>query len=77
MEIDQISIRFPWREGGWKVHQSLLLIKKSRVGDFPGGPVIKYSLANAGDAGLIPGPGSKICAAGQPSLPITTTEPVL
>ena len=25
--------------------------------DFPGGPVVKNSAANAGDMGLIPGPG--------------------
>ena len=25
--------------------------------DFPGGPVVKYPPANAGDTGLIPGPG--------------------
>ena len=25
--------------------------------DFPGGPVVKYPPANAGDTGLVPGPG--------------------
>ena len=29
-------------------------------GDFPGGPVVKNPLSNAGDAGSIPGRGTKI-----------------
>ena len=41
-----------------------VLIKDSR--DFPGGPVVKNLPSNAGDAGLIPGQGTKIPhAAGQ------------
>ena len=36
----------------------LLDIKlKVLLGDFPGGPVVKDLPANAGDVGLIPGPG--------------------
>ena len=31
--------------------------KKSSKGTFLGGPVVKNSLANAGDTDLIPGPG--------------------
>ena len=30
-----------------------------KPGDFPGGPVVKTSLSNAGDAGLVPGQGDK------------------
>ena len=43
--------------------------------DFPGGPVVKYPLPIAGDAGWIPGQGNKIPrATGQLSLRATTTE---
>ena len=43
--------------------------------DFPGGPVVKNLPSNAGDAGSIPGWGTKIPhAAGQASLRTTTTE---
>ena len=31
--------------------------KNQRVGDFPGGAVVKNLPANAGDTGSIPGPG--------------------
>ena len=45
-------------------------------GDFTSGPVVKNLPSNAGDAGLIPGQGTKIPrAAGQLSLRATTTEP--
>ena len=44
--------------------------------DFPGCPVVKNPPSNAGDAGLIPGRGTKIPhAAGQLSPHATTTEP--
>ena len=47
------------------------------MGDFPGGPGVKNPPCNAGDAGSIPGPGTKIPqAAGQLNLSTTTTEPV-
>ena len=43
--------------------------------DFPGGPVVKNLPCNAGDAGSIPGQGTKIPhAAGQLSPCATTTE---
>ena len=43
--------------------------------DFPGGPVVKNPPYNAGDAGSIPGQGTKIPhAAGQLSRLATTTE---
>ena len=43
--------------------------------DFPGGPVVKNPPSNAGDAGLIPGRGTRIThAAGQLSPRATTTE---
>ena len=32
-------------------------LKTDQVRDFPGGPVVKNLPANAGDMGLIPGPG--------------------
>ena len=32
-------------------------MKSVDSGDFPGGPVVKNLPANAGDTGLIPGPG--------------------
>ena len=45
--------------------------------DFLGGPVVKNLPSNAGDAGSIPGWGTKIPhAAGQLSPRATTTEPV-
>ena len=47
-----------------------------KSGDFPGGPVIKNPPSNAGDAGSIPGRGTKIPhATGQLSLHAATTEP--
>ena len=44
--------------------------------DFPGGPVVKNPPANAGDTGLIPGPGR--FRTHQATMPrATTTEPAL
>ena len=44
--------------------------------DFPGGPTVKNPSFNAGDAGSIPGWGTKIPrAAGQLSLHATTKDP--
>ena len=44
--------------------------------DFPGGPVVKNPPSNAGNAGLIPGWGTKILhVTGQLSPCATTTEP--
>ena len=40
----------------FQVGHSLALVKKCNE-DFPGGTVGKNPLANAGDTGLIPGPG--------------------
>ena len=37
--------------------------------DFPGGPVVKTSLSNAGGAGSIPGQGAKIPHASGPKKP--------
>ena len=43
--------------------------------DFPGGSVVKNPPSSAGDAGSVPGQGTKIPhAAGQLSLCTTTTE---
>ena len=53
------------------------LNNKSHLWDFSGGPVVKNLPSNAGDAGSIPGRGTKIPhAAGQLSLCATTTEPL-
>ena len=50
-------------------------IKKSGK-DLPGGPVVKNLPSNAGDAGSIPGQGTKVPhVAGQLSLRTATTEP--
>ena len=46
--------------------------------DFPGGPVVKNPPSSAGDAGSIPGRGTKIShATGQLSPSTATTEPTL
>ena len=53
----------------------LMLFENVFVGDFPGGPVVKNPPSCAGDAGSIPGRGTKIPhAAGQLSLCTATTE---
>ena len=45
--------------------------------DFPGGPVVENLPFNAGDAGSIPGQGTKIPPATKKiSLRATTTEPM-
>ena len=41
--------------------------------DFPGGPVVKHPLSNAGDMSLIPGWGTKIPHATRQLSPHTTT----
>ena len=52
------------------------LLRKVRSGDSPGGPVVKNPPSNAGDAGSMPGRGTKTPhAAGQLSPHATTTEP--
>ena len=44
-------------------------------GDFPGGPVVKNPLCNAGDTGSISSQGTKTtCAIGQLSLCTSTSE---
>ena len=51
--------------------------KFSICGDFPGGPVVENPSSTAGDAGSIPGQGTKIPhVVGQLSPHTTTTEPV-
>ena len=61
----------------WELCESFLLWNKKRCfGDFPGGPVVKNPPSNAGDAGLIPGRGTKVPrATGQLSPRAATTEP--
>ena len=52
-----------------------IIIKKCMLWDFPGGPVVKNPPSNAGDAGSIPGRGTKIPHdTGQLSPRTTTTE---
>ena len=51
------------------------LKKKKLFEGFPGDPVVKNPLANAGDTGLIPGPGRFPHVTGQLSLCSTATEP--
>ena len=50
-----------------------VLLKGHWRGDFPGGPVVKNPPANAGDAGSIPGRGTKTPYAAGPLSPRTTT----
>ena len=53
-----------------------VLKEKKTAGDFPSGPVVKNLPSNAGDAGSIPGQGTKIPhAVGQLSPRTATTEP--
>ena len=50
-------------------------LKKTGVGDFPSGPVVKTLSSKAGDTGSIPGWGTKIPhTSGQLSLSTTATE---
>ena len=50
-------------------------LKKTGVGDFPSGPVVKNLSSNAADTGSIPGWGTKIPhTSGQLSLSATITE---
>ena len=50
-------------------------MKNISKGDFPGGPVVQNPPYNAGDAGSIPGQGTKVPhAVGQLSPRVTTTE---
>ena len=54
-----------------QVMQHLIILSarkrtKDKMRDFPGGPVVKTSLSNAGGAGSIPGRGAKIPHASRP-----------
>ena len=52
-----------------------MITKSYKSRDFPGGPVVKNPRCNAGDAGLIPGQGTKIPhAEKQLSLHTATTK---
>ena len=58
------------------MHLFCVTFKIRAMRDFPGGPVVKNTPSNAGDAGSIPGQRTKIPhATGQLSLCATTTEP--
>ena len=49
-------------------------LKNHGFRDFPGGPVVKNLPSNAGNTGLIPGPGSKIPHATGQQSPCTTAS---
>ena len=54
-----------------------IMVQEYAYRDFPGGPVVKNPSCNAGEAGSIPGLGTKIQhAAGQLSPRATTRQPV-
>ena len=79
-----LAWRIPWTEkpGGLQSIESDMTQrlnnnkhKNNIPGDFPGGPVVKNLLSNAGDMGLIPGWGTKIShITEQLSLHTTTRE---
>ena len=48
-------------------------VKKQQLGDFPGGPVVKNLLCNAGDTVSIPGQRTKIPHALEQLSPYTAT----
>ena len=61
----------------WQNQYNIVKFKKkknSSVRDFPGGPVVKNPPCNAGDAGLIPGGGTKIPHAMEPVSPCMATR---
>ena len=61
----------------YHVNMFKLLLKTKWDRDFPGGPVVKNPPSNAGDAGSIPGIGTKIPhEVGQLNPRAATTEPV-
>ena len=50
------------------------MLFKEDARDFPGGPVVKNLPSNAGDAGLIPGQGTKIPQAVEQLILYTTRK---
>ena len=71
VDSEWTSSPHPWDIGGNrdKMKRGLCNAIKSQWSDFPGGPVAKNLPSNAGDAGSIPGQGTKIPhATGQISL---------
>ena len=72
-EQERASLNFP---GSLVLSGKEIVIKNLRARDFPGGPAVKNTPSNAGDAGSIPGWGTKIPhAVGQLSQCTATTEP--
>ena len=52
-----VLVSEPWKGDRRKVNVE---VKKLKTRDFPNGPMVKNPPGNAGDAGLIPGLGTKI-----------------
>ena len=66
-----------WPIGSTLQNIPLSFLSYSKAENFPGGPVVKNLASNAGDAGLIPGQGTKIPhAIEQLSQRASTTEPL-
>ena len=64
-----------WPIGSTLQNIPLSFLSYSKAENFPGGPVVKNLASNAGDAGLIPGQGTKIPhASAQLSRNATTRE---
>ena len=71
--------RFCYFYDGYHDTLSLLFVPPpliwTKTGDFPGGPVLENLQSNAGEAGSIPGQGTKMLhASGLPSLHTTNRE---
>ena len=56
-----------------RMERETFLTQETKVRGFLGGPVVKNSPSNAGDAGSIPGRGTKIPHATEQLSPCTTT----
>ena len=58
----------------WVDFKGIMLCYKRQSQDFPGGPAVKNPPSNAGDAGSIPGRGTKIPHATEQLSPHATTK---
>ena len=57
MEAVQCSSTDDWIKEVWYIHRMEYNLALRKKEGFPGGAVVKNPPANAGDTGLIPGPG--------------------